>query len=243
MSIREAGWVAVFVALAAVLLSGPQSLQAESLQSPSYTFEESSLGSGGLVQSASPNFQADGAAGVPVVGDAASENFQVSAGNKTTRDPTLSFKLDNPATAFGAFSPQTATTATTTFSVSNYTSYGYVVQIEGTPPKNGPHVIDAMDETDDSRIGEEQFGINLVANTLPESVGANPDQGQFGFGVADGNYNVSNKYRFVSGEPIASAPKSSGETTYTITYLVNVAGLTPGGRYTANQTLIITGTY
>ena len=39
------------------------------------------------------------------------------------------------------------------------------------------------------------------------------------------------------------AGKSSGITNYTITYLLNVAGLTPGGEYRSDQTLVVLGTY
>jgi hypothetical protein len=104
-------------------------------------------------------------------------------------------------------------------------------------------VIDPLTTASTSQTGVEQFGVNLVANTLPVSVGANPNNGQFGFGEAATNYNTSNSYRYVSGEAIAKAPKSSGLTTYTLSYLVNVDSLTPGGQYTSNQTLVVTGTY
>jgi hypothetical protein len=77
-----------------------------------------------------------------------------------------------------------------TFSVLNYTSYGYVVQIFGDPPTNGTHTIVPMSTTGASQISEEQFGINLVANTVPSSIGANPDNGQFGFGSVESNYNT-----------------------------------------------------
>jgi hypothetical protein len=94
-----------------------------------------------------------------------------------------------------------------------------------------------------SQAGIEQFGINVVANTLPLSLGVNPDNGQFGFGQAASNYNTSNNYRYVSGDTIAVGPKSSGQTTYTISYIINVNALTPGGIYTGGQTLLCTGTY
>lgn len=100
-----------------------------------------------------------------------------------------------------------------------------------------------MATNDSSHPGTEQFGINLVANTSPASFGANPNNGDFGFGSVAENYNVANQFRYVSGDTIAKAEKSSGETTYTISYLVNVTGLTPGGSYASNQTLVVTGTY
>jgi hypothetical protein len=100
-----------------------------------------------------------------------------------------------------------------------------------------------MSTTTTSQIGVEQFGINLVANTSPTSFGANPDNGQFGFGSITANYATANNYRYVDGETVAQATKNSGVTTYTISYVTNVATLTPGGQYSADQTIIVTGTY
>lgn len=231
----------LFFLLCYVALSTP-TVHAE-LQSAHYRFDESTLGAGGLIQSSSANYQASSSTGDLVVGNSGSSNYQMNAGSQTTNDPALSFSMNSGNVSFGSFNPTSAAVTTAKFSVSNYTSYGYVVQIAGTPPTNGSHVIPAMATTGPSQTGVEQFGINVVANTLPVSVGANPDNGGFGFGAASANYGTPNKYRFVSGETIASAPKSSGQTIYTISYIVNVADLTPGGIYMSNQTLIVTGTY
>ena len=160
----------------------PNDVQADTLQSPNYKFDESVLGGGGLVQSNSANYQAGETIGETVAGNSASTNFQFSASNKTTPDPALSFSVNNTSASFGNFSPSTAATATSSFSVSNYTSYGYAVQILGAPPMNGSYTLTAMAATGSSQAGTEQFGMNLVANTLPTSLGANPDHGQFGFG-------------------------------------------------------------
>ena len=216
---------------------------ADPLVSPNYRFDESSIGAGGLIQSSSASYQGSDTIGDVAIGNAASTNYQVGAGSNTTNDPTLSFSINNGAINFGSFTASNATTTTANFSVSNYTSYGYVVQIIGNAPSNGSHALPAMSTTGPSTAGGEQFGINLVANTSPVSVGANPSSSQFGFGVASTNYATPNQFRYVSGETIASAPKSSGITNYTISYLVNVAGLTPGGNYSSNQTIIVTGTY
>jgi len=227
----------------ACLISLTTSAAAESLQSPNYRLEESTLGAGGLNQSNSASYQGSSSVGDVGSGDAASANYQIKQGSQTTNDPTLSFTINNGTANLGDFSPATATTTTSSFSVANYTSYGYAVQVIGDPPKNGNHTIAAMSSTDTSHTGTEQFGINLVANTSPSSVGANPDHGQFGEGTAAPNYATSNSFRYVPGETIATSPKSSGVTQYTITYLVNVGSLTPGGKYTSNQAIVVTGTY
>lgn len=227
----------------AVLSVAALPVRAEELKSPTYTLREGSIGSGSLNQSSSNNYRITDATGDIGIGNSASSNYNLSAGSKTPVDPTLSFEILNGSISFPAYSASSASMTTSTFKVMNYTSYGYVVQIAGSSPANGSHSIPALASTSSSSPGTEQFGINLVANTSPSNIGANPNNGGYGFGQAAPNYSTPNMYRFVSGETIASAPKSSGETTYTISYLVNVAGLTPGGQYNANITLIVVGTY
>jgi hypothetical protein len=225
------------------MLSGSVAFASDS-RSSNFVFQESSLGGVGQYGSASANYQSADAAGILGLGNSASTNFQLNAGNITTGDPALAFSVDTSAVSFGQFSAATAATATSTFQVLNYTSFGYVVQIIGNAPTSATgHTISAMSTTGPSQAGTEQYGINLVANTSPVSLGTNPDQGQFGFGNASSNYATANNYRYVSGETIAQAPKSSGVTTYTISYIVNVNSLTPGGEYTSNQILLCTGTY
>lgn len=215
--------------------------------STNYRFDETSIGVSSLLESSSTNFKATSGAGDTGIGRSSSTNFQSESGSDTTPDPNLTFSMTSTAANFGTFSPSTASTATATFSVINYTSFGYVVQIAGPPPSYGANQINAITANAVSQPGIEQFGINLVANTSPVSFGTNPNNGtapnDFGFGVAATNYDTPNQFRYVAGETIASAPKSSGKTDYTISYLVNVATLTPGGVYNADQTLIVTGTY
>jgi hypothetical protein len=240
-------WVGLYILFSFIIL-GYIALPAfaDPLKSTNFQFQETSLGGTGLFNSSSTNYQTAGTAGgILGLGNSASSNFQVNAGNITTNDPALAFGITNSAANFTDFSPALASTATASFQVVDYTSYGYIVQVIGTPPTKGTHTITAMGTTSPapSQVGTEQFGMNLVANTSPTSLGANPDHGQFGFGSAASNYGTANNYRFVSGETIASAPKSSGVSTYTISYVVNVSSLTPGGQYASSQTLICTGTY
>lgn len=237
----------VLLIVASFSISGPTDVQAEPSQSSNYKFNESTIGSGGLIQSNSANYQGRDSLGDIGIGNAASANYQIESGSTTTNDPALSVSL-NGTINFSPFSSATATTATTTFTVLNYTTYGYIVQLVGNAPSNGSTTINAMDPAGPtfpgaSVAGTSQFGINLVANTSPVSVGANPNNGQFGYGTVAGNYGTSNSYRYVSGETIAQATRNSGVTTYTITYMINVPALTPGGVYSSNQTLIVTGTY
>lgn len=215
--------------------------------SNNYRFDETNVGVSSILESNSANFRATSGAGDTGIGNSSSSNFQTESGSKTTPDPNLTFTMTSSASDFGTFSPTTTRTSTATFSVINYTSFGYVVQVAGSPPKAANREIAAMSANAPSQPGIEQFGLNMVANTSPTSFGANPQNGtapnNFGFGAASANYSTPNQFRYVSGETVAAAPKSSGKTDYTISYIVNVTPLTPGGAYSTDQTLIVTGTY
>jgi len=240
---RLTGWIGLSFVCVFCLMSGFSVVYADSLQSQNFILNEPVIGVGDINQSSSANFKSVNATGDIAVGNSSSSSYQVNAGSKTSPDPVLSFSIISASGDFGTFSPTTPATATTSFSVSNYTSYGYVAQIFGSAPTFGGHTIATMSSQGDSQVGQEQFGINLVANTTPKSFGANLNNGSFGFGSVEANYGTPNKYRYVSGDVIASAPKSSGVTIYTISYLVNVAPITTSGKYTGNQTVIVTGTY
>jgi hypothetical protein len=247
MSRRGLRWVGVFVFTLYATFCVATVAYADTLSSTNYQFTDTDLGGGGLINSSSTNYQSVQSAGDNAVssgtGASASLNYQIESGSQTTDAPGLIFSVTNPNANFSTFSATSTSTATSTFTVSDYTSYGYTVQIIGTPPKNGSHAITAMGTTASPSVGTEQFGLNLVANTVPISFGANPNQGQFGHGVAATNYNTANKFRYVSGETIASSPKSSGATIFTLSYIVNVSDTTPGGQYSSNQTIVCTGTY
>lgn len=234
--------------IAYVWLSGSGSASAdsglnESQSSAHYEFIESDLGGGGLGNASSSNYQSVLSTGDSAIGNSSSGNYQINAGSQTTRDPRLAVSIDNANAAFGLFSPATTATATSSFSVIDYTSYGYAVQIGGNPPSYQGHTLPGMATTGSASPGAEQFGINLVANTAPTAFGANPAYGPNGVGTASSNYGTPNQFRYVSGETIATAPKSSGETTYTISYIADVSSLTPGGEYTGGQFIICTATY
>lgn len=218
------------------------------LKSAHYQFENSDLGGGGISSSSSPSYQTVLSTQDAAIGHSGSTNYQNEAGSQTTGDPALTFTVNGSGASFGSFSPTQAATATSTFSVSDYTSYGYIVIITGTPPTYGTHTITPMGTDADggpqaSSPGVDQFGVNVVKNTSPTNFGADPDHGQFGIGNAATNYDTDGKFRYVDGDTIAVGPKSSGVTTYTISYLVNVNSLTPGGEYQSDLSLICIATY
>lgn len=219
--------------------------------SGSYRIDESFIGPGSNLESNSSNFTTEGGQGV--LGStgavkAESDNFQTDGGPVTSGEPTLSFELDAFNVDFGAFSPAATETATASFRVKNYTSYGYNVTLIGPPPKMGDYELTPLSNTSPSEVGVEQFGINLAANTDPIVFGSFPIQHEqegevFSYGDATANYSSPNVFRYIEGETIASAAESSGETGYTISYIINVSNNTPGGTYSTTQVVLCTGRY
>lgn len=235
---RAAWWVFTCLYISCVV-----AYPAASLESSNYRIDESAISTGNLLQSSSANYRALDGINDLAVGTSASSNYQIQAGSKTDRYPWLSFRIVSSNASFGFLSSTTTSTATASFSVINYTSFGYVVQVDGPAPTNGTHSLPGM-SVESSQTGIEQFGMNLVANTQPVNpLGANPDNGLFGFGTVEADYATTNKFSYSDGAIIARAPKSSGVTTYTISYVINVQPLTPGGKYQTGQSLVVTGTY
>lgn len=239
------GGLIVFILLSGHVIAGT---------STNYRIDESFVGPGGSLESNSTNYKTapggqaigNGAADTGSGNESSSTNYRNQGGSQTTDDPSLTCTVGTSSINFGALSTSTTATGTATFNVLNYTAYGYIVQIIGNTPNSGAHNLTALSSNAASSAGTEQFGINLVANTSPTTFGANPVQvpgGSFSYGVAATNYNTTNSYRYVAGETIASAPKSSGETDYTISYIINVSTTTAGGSYSGNQTLVCVGTY
>lgn len=219
--------------------------------SSSYSIQEDFLGSGGVIDSSSPNYQSQDSIGAVGVGDSESPGVpssgtQTQSGYTTTSDPSLNFIVNTPSVSLGNLSTGAPATATGSFSVLNYTSYGYSVQIIGSAPSNGVHALDNLTSQTASSVGTEQFGINLVANTSPVTFGSDPVQqpsNSFSYGVAATGYNTANVYKYVNGQTIATATRSSGKTDFTISYLANISIATPNGSYSGNQTLVCVGTY
>lgn len=239
--------------------------------SASYQVIESEVGGNGQFLSGSANYNInpnidDGGSslGESFVGNSASASYQTNSGFNTTAQPGLTLVVNTSLVDLGVLSLIAAKTATATFSVSNATSYGYVVQIVGQTPANNGHHLMAMTtnpEGDVSQNTVEQFGVNLVYNRspvdpVPGSADPSCQVAGFCFGVAGngvtGTYGTTRpytvggltaKYRYVSGETVASGPRTSGQTNYTVTFLANQSPTTPAGAYSGALSIVATGTF
>ena len=161
--------------------------------------------------------------------------YQAEAGFNTDRQPLLEVVGPASIVNLGELSESAVTSASTTFSVRNYLASGYNVTIDGTSPKHkdGVLVLSTLTIPKQSQTGIEQFGLNLRQNTSP-AIGSDPvhaPDSTFGFGTAAPGYDMPNYFKYVAGDTIAYSPKSSGQTTYTLSMIANAATTTKGGEY------------
>ncbi len=169
----------------------------------------------------------------------------------TTIDPYLTFTVTQTTvslTKTGGGNPDYNNTgfnngtANTLAASTNGTS-GYNISYLGSTltANEGADTIDAMATPAASSTNTEQFGINLKDNATPNA-GADPSGGS---GVPASDYNTADQYEFVADTttPLASASASTASTTYTVTYIVNVAETTEAGAYQTTITYIATGNF
>lgn len=211
--------------------------------SPGYRIDESYIGPGGSLESASPSYKEGSSLGDSGVGSSSSGGYTAVAGFNTSSEPRLRVVIGTPTVAFGTLSRTSTATATATFNVLNYTAHGYGVFTVGTPPSIPGHILTGLNPTTGSSVGNEQFGINLKANT---GFGLDPVQvpsGSFSFGIASSGYDSTNNFRYVNGEQIAQSNQASGETDYTVSYIVNISTTTPSGKYIGQQGFVVVGSY
>ena len=231
---------------------------AAGVQSCGTTYEvgETYFGSGGNLNSCGTTYCSKQSAGETAVGNPKGTTYQARAGFNTDRSPYLEFAITSGNINLGVLTIGQAATGTGSFYVKTYLASGYVVtNASATTPTYRTHTIPGMSTTSAFSSTTEEFGINLVANNgcagspgngIPATLGANPLQvpsGSFSFGAAAAGYNTACQFRYVNGETIASYSGSSGETDYTISYLVNITGQTPAGLYTMNHVLVATSTF
>lgn len=215
--------------------------------SSNYRIDESFIGSGGLIDANSTNYNLRASLGDTGIGNAGSTNYQVYGGYTTTSEEYIEVFVDGTPIDFGAINDQSTATGTGTFYIRSYLAQGYSVFSSGSPPtsENGD-VIEEKSTLGAPTVGVEEFGFNLVANTSPTTFGAAPQQvpdNTFSFGYVATGYNSANQFKYVEGQRIAQSDSSSGQTTYTISYIINRAFLTPAGTYTMDHAIIATATY
>jgi hypothetical protein len=241
--------------------------------STGYGVDEFSFGVGGsLCDPSSPsnsehstNYCAKTAVGETGTGNSLGTLYQAQAGFNTDRNPSLTLLIDDSqcsalhgGTSGSSFDAGTLTTGsvahvTGNFSVMSYLTSGYVVKTHGTRPSytsgGNTHFLTALSNATPS-AGTEGFGMNLVANTgsgyggsaFGFGVSKLPDV-TFSFGAASAGYNTADQFSYTDGAQIAASSKSSGVSCYFPSYVFAISNVTPAGKYTFNQSIVVTSTY
>lgn len=238
---RPALVVALIVSIAV-----PISVAALTSSSENYQMTEIELDGGSTLESCSEVYCARATIGETTEGGKSKGPTTAAAfGSVTPDEPLLEVIVDTGESDLGVLSTETTATKTTTVRIRNYLSNGYVLQIVGDPPKFKNHTLSTPTLPTASAPGNEQFAINVAANTLP-AVGANPIQvpsSGTSFGEADDNYSTPNLFKYVDGDVVARSDKESGRTDYTISMIVNVANSTPAGHYTGDFAAVVVPVY
>lgn len=216
--------------------------------SPNYGVDEVFMGSGGLNDASSASYKARASLGDTAVGNASSTNYQAYGGFTTTPDPYLELTVNSINVDLGYLSTSETKYTSATFQVRTYLASGYVAVNGSDPPYNSAgatHTLANLTSPTAAATNAEQFGINLVDNATP-NVGATLQQlpdASYSFGTVAADYGTADLYKYVKGDIIASSPKSSGLTLYTVSYIYNISSATPAGEYNFNHVIVVTSTY
>jgi len=217
--------------------------------STNYSVTETQFGIGSSLHDCSTNYCAKTSAGDTTVGSMSSTNYSAETGANTTDIPLLEVTVDGGNQDLGVLDSDHTGTVNAGIKVRSYLSSGYSMYITGEPLSQGTHKLKALSLADScpctSHPGAEQFGINMVANNTP-AIGADPVQvpsSSFSFGTVADDYITPDLFLYDQNEPVASSATSSGETDYTLSMIVNVSNVTPGGRYSGVYSAVVVPVY
>ena len=211
-------------------------------ESTNYIIWADVFGGGGLETGASTNYTLQDTLGEAIILSATSSaaTYGLKAGfRELYADQFLTLSASAASVDLGTLSNLVATTASHTMTADTNSNSGFTITVSGSTLTSGSNTIGAIGATAaSSSPGSEQFGLNLVTNTSP-SVGANPS-GTSPIGSAAGQYAGSDSFAFQSGDTVASASVDVNATTYTVSYLANIARWTEFGTYTTTLTYAAT---
>ena len=179
--------------------------------------------------------------------DSGSVAFAFSQGVNVTAtvNPTLTFTVSSTSCALSTLSASAPTSCSHTIAAGTNAASGYTISYLAASTltslgTNTPTITAIGATAAASSTGNEQFGINLKANTTP-SVGADPSGGT---GAALTNYGTANSFAFnTAGANIASVAAPSATTTFTVSYVANIASNTEAGNYATTITYNVIANY
>ena len=184
-------------------------------------------GGGGRLESDS--YKIDSSISSQLNNPAQSASFKEKPGfSAINGEPTVGFSVQSATLNFGELSSGATAYSSHSFSAYTNSKFGYSIKVYGQPLHTSFYDISAIGNTpQDSAPGTEQFGLNLVNNTVPV-VGLAPFGG---IGQPAVNYNTANKYAYHEGDVIAQSVSYTYQTDYTVSVVVNISEETPSGAY------------
>ena len=132
-------------------------------------------------------------------------------------------------------------TAQSQMAVGTNASGGFAITANGGLMAAGTNVINSPTIPTYSDPGTDQFGINLVENTIPV-IGSDPE-GTWANAVPSADYSVPNKYKYVSGDVVAYSPNVSLMRKFTVSYILNSSKSLRAGVYTTTINYIASGRF
>jgi hypothetical protein len=229
--------------------------------STNYRIEESYFGTGGEVDASSTSYRSRQSTGSLGVGNTSSTNYDAVAGATTPSEPFLEMEVTGASVNFGTLSPSTTSyaaaqggTCNCTFTVRTYLSSEYsVYTVSQSLTNESGDVLDPK-TTQGAPSGDssvEEFGINLVANTVPGTFGAGPvnePDNTFADGQVATGYQTANQYKYGVGDIIARSQATAGnqavgKTNYTISYIAKISNISEAGTYTMRHDLVVVPTF
>lgn len=200
-----------------------------SMQSTNYKIWLDNFGSAGGAGASAGGFQMNSSVTSPSGPVGASNNFGERSGfAPIENEPSIGFNVQGGELDFGQLSPASTAYSSHTFSAYTNSQMGYKIEVHGEPLHSADHTLTPIGDTASASVpGTEQFGINLVENTVP-NVGTNPFGG---IGKVSDQYNTANKYAYSDGATVAYAPSFSYQTDFTTSVIINISPQTPAGTY------------
>ncbi len=146
--------------------------------------------------------------------------------------------------ALGTLTTATSGTGTSQIGVTTNAATGYVITYNGILPTSGGNTIASIGASATTPTqGTSQFGMNMKANTVPTTFGANPA------GAGSANpvtaLNSTNQYSYTAGAATNAVSQGSadGFRLFTVSYLANISGTQAPGSYSTTITYVCTATF
>jgi hypothetical protein len=218
---------------------------AQQTSSDNYSAEQAYFGTGGEVEMNSNGYKASAGVGDTAAGSVEGVSFTGQTGSPTSTDPLLEFAVGGINDDHGVLESNQTVYGNTSIQVRTYNGSGYNMQITGMPPNQSVHTIPGLASPTTSQTNVEQFGINLRNNSTPD-VGADPVQvpdETFSYGVPAPDYDTPNLFKYVDGDIIAQSVTATGETHYTLSYILNIKDLTPAGKYVGKLSIVVSAKF